>query len=262
MDGLGHCLRQVGLAETFPLVHVISEDPDIVYPLPHFTVYLDPESMEASEGVMVACSIVGLGHCWRQLGLAESFPLVHVISGDPEMVYPSLHFTEYLDPELMEASAGVMVACSMVGLGHFLTQVGLVESFPLVHVISGDPKMVYPSLHFTEYLDPELMEASEGVMVACSMVGLGHCLTQVGLVESFPSVHVISGDPDMVYPSPHLTVYFDPELMEASDGVIVAWSIVGLLQTATHEGRPESVPEEQVTLLFPDRAYPVLQETV
>jgi hypothetical protein len=68
MEGLGHCFKQDGLVESFPLVQVISDDPEIVYPSPHLTVYFDPESMKSSLGVMVAKSMVGLGHRWMQVG--------------------------------------------------------------------------------------------------------------------------------------------------------------------------------------------------
>jgi hypothetical protein len=123
---------------------------------------------------------------------------VQTISEDPEIAYPSLHLTVYFDPELIEASDGVMVACSTLGLGHCLRQVGLPESFPLVHVISDEPEIVYPSLHLTVYFAPLLIEASDGVMVAYSMVGLEHCWMHVGCVESFPSVQVISEGPEIM----------------------------------------------------------------
>ena len=45
-----------------------------------------------------------------QRGKADSFPSEHAISASPEMVYPVSHCTAYLDPELIFASAGVMVA--------------------------------------------------------------------------------------------------------------------------------------------------------
>ena len=49
------------------------------------------------------------------------------------------------------------------------------ESFPSLQVISVAPDIVCPSLHLTVYLDPDLMEASAGVIVASSIVGLEHC---------------------------------------------------------------------------------------
>jgi hypothetical protein len=54
--------------------------------------------------------MLGLVQCLAQVGALERVPSLQVISAGPSIEYPVRHTTAYLDPEFIDASAGVIVA--------------------------------------------------------------------------------------------------------------------------------------------------------